>query len=603
MKGASKVEREDQASHALQTYDVTSPAAGARTVYRASFDLDFHLPTPESTVAIDPAAVRLTGIFKPLDTVVDTASITDGNPPVVTLDTARIVRRIDLTGYAGELLQLFRVDQKQVAPKPTVSVNVQSDNSAGPFDQFTDVRFAVAVNDLTLKKSEIAKITVRGTPTGGRLGLVDPTGTDPPSFFWTAPDASTTHANASAAFASALQAYLATKAGDTSTTARVVIQCDQPCQFELDTLATGATFALDAFAFPGLDSSDLTDPDALEALIRAAADPVSAHLNAAIGAAALLDGLNAAIAHGALWDEQRFAGITLSAQTKAAKKAADVPRLNRLLLQDAYPDLVAAPTAKRVLRFPADRAGHAAVTVLLPAGAVVSKAAISTQESLRGDRPGDAGAASAASGSAGVHVSGDDTAAVSVAVGQAITATGLALPLLGLTGDTQVSVELRADDQGAPAGKALATATASLPTPGAVEWSTVYFDPVVLGSGPVWIVLRATKGEAVWLAAAATDGLHVVRTPDDGAPTETVLPDLEPLYQLLSRSGSAADAPATTLQLGKATVAATRDGDRSTYDLAAALQAAATGAAVPLTFTSTAGGTITVYPPHVEYEV
>ena len=265
---------------------------------------------------------------------------------------------------------------------------------------------------------------------------------------------------------------------------------------------------------------------------------------------------------------------------------------------------MAAPSAKRVLRFPADHAGQAGVAVSLPPGAVVSKAALSTQESLRGDRPDDPGAASAASGRSGVHVSGDDTAAVSVAVDQALTATGLALPLLGLTSDTQVTVELRADDHGAPAGKALATTTAALSSPGAVEWSTVYFGPVVLGSGPVWIVLRAPKGEAVWLAATAEDGLHVVRTPDDGAPTETVLPGLQPLYQLLSRSGSAADAPATTLQLGGTTVAATRDGDRSTYDLAAALQAAAAaGAAVPLTFTSTAAGTITVYPPHVEYEV
>jgi len=603
MKGKSEVERE-KPSHALETYDVTSPVAGPRTVYRASFDLDFHLPTPETTVVIDPATARLTGVFKPLDTVVDTASITDADPPVVTLDTPRIVQRIDLTGYAGELLQLFRLDQKQIAPKPTVSVNVQSNNSAGPFDQFTDVRFAVVVDKLKLKKDEIAKITVRGAPTGGRLGLTDPDGTAAPAFFWTAPDASTTHADASEAFAAALQAYLAAKAGDTSPTARIVIQCDQPCRFELNTLVRGSKFALDGFAFPELGASDLTDPGALEAKIRAAADPVSAHLKTAIGAGGLLDGLNGVIDHGLLWDEDRFAGITLSPQTEAAKTAGDPARLNRLLLQDAYPDLVAAPSAKRVLRFPADRAGQAHVAVSLPTGAVVSKAALSTQESLGGDRLDDPGAASAAAGRAGVHVSGDDAAAVSVTVAQALTATGLALPLLALAGGTQVAVELRADDQGAPAGKALATASVSLLTPGTAEWATVHFDPVVLDSGPVWIALRAAKGEAVWLADAGADGLHVIRTPDDGPPAETVLPSLEPLYQLLSRSGSAADAPATTLQLDDTTLAATRDGDRSTYDLAAALQAAANGGGtVPLTFTSTAAGTITVYPPHVEYEV
>ena len=463
----------------------------------------------------------------------------------------------------------------------------------------------VAIDGAPVPKNEISGITVRGAPTGGRLGLVDPDGTDEPAFFWPTPDQSGTHVDAGPAFAAALQAYLAAKAGDLEPSVRFVIQCDQPCRFALTAFDTGASFAIDGFQFPELLESDLVDPDALAARIAAAADPVSAHLKAAIGRKAIVDGLNEVIAHDPLYDPGRFAGITLGQQTEAALAAGDLPRLNRLLLQDAYPDLVATPSAKRVLRFPADHAGQAGVGVSLPVGATISKAELSTQESLRGDRPGDAGAAAtASSGRSGVHVSGDDTAAVSVTVDDAITATGLALPLLALASGTQVSVELRQDDQGAPAGNALATATAALSSPGAVEWSTVYFDPVVLGSGPVWIVLRAAKGEAVWLAASASDGLHVIRTPDDGASTESILPELQPLHQLLSRSGSAADGPATTLRLGGTTLAPARDGDKSSYDLAAALQPhAAAGGAVRLTFTSTAAGTITVYPPHVEYDL
>jgi hypothetical protein len=598
------VEKDKPVSHAIATYEVSTAVAGPRTVYRKTFDLGFVLPSPESSVAIDPAGVHLRGDFTVLDTVVPAASISNGSPPVVTLDSAREVRQVRLTKYAGLTLQLFRLDQQQLASKPTVTAGVNSGKAAGPFGGFTDVRFAVAIDDQTLQKGEISGITVRGAPTGGKLGLVDPDGSDDPTFFWPTPDATATHVDAGPAFAAALQAYFAAKAGDLEPSVRFVIQCDQPCVFTVTAFDTGASFALDGFAFPELAASDLTDPDALAARIAAAADPVSAHLRSAIGSAALLDGLNAVVAGKALYDAGRFAGITLSPQTEAAKTAGDPARLNRLLLQDAYPDLVAAPSTKRVLRFPADRAGQARVAVSLPAGAVVSKAALSTQESLRGDRPDDAGAASTATGRSGVHVSGDDTAAVSVTVDQALTATGLALPLLGLTSGTQVSVQLRADDHGAPAGKALATATAALSSPGAVEWSTVYFDPVVLGSDPVWIVLRAAKGEAVWLAASSPDGLRVVRTRDDGGLTESVLPGLQPLFQLLSRSGSVADAPATTLQLAGKTLVAARDGDKSSYDLAAALQAvAAAGDAVPLTFTSTAAGTITVYPPHVEYEI
>jgi len=597
------VEEERDAEYAVAGYDVSTAVPGPRTVYRGFFDFGFHLPSPETTVVVDPAAARLSGTFQAIQTTVPAGSISGDSPPIVTLDSAREVKRVDLNTFARSNVQLFRVDGHQLAPQPTVTSTASLSGSAS-FSGFTDVRFAVAVDAGSLAKGDIVSISVQGAPTGGRLGLADPASSAAPVFFWTAPNGTGTSASAGPAFAAALQAYLAAKPGDTSPTVRLVFQCDQPCRFVLASFDTGASFALDGFAFPELVVSDLVDPDALAARIAAAADPVSAHLRSAIGAAALVDGLNAVVDGDALYDAGRFAGVTLSPPTQAALSAGDRPRLNRLLLQDAYPDLVAARSDKRVLRFPADRAGQAGVRVSLPAGATISKASLSTQESLRGDRPDDPGAASAPASRSGIHLSGDDSAAAGVTVGQALTATGLALPLLALASGTQVSVALIEDDQGAPTGKPLAAATAALPSPGALEWPTVYFDPVVLDAGPVWIALRAQKGEAVWLAETAEDGLHVVRIPDDGAPTETVLPGLQPLYQFLSRSGSAAGAPATTLQLGETTLAATRDGDRSTYDLAAALQAvAAAGGAVGLTFTSTAAGTITVYPPHVEFEV
>ena len=590
-----EVEREEQidAEITATIYEVTTAVAGPRTVYQATFDIDFELPSPESTVVIDPAAARLAGVFESLATPVPAAAIQDSSPPIVTLDSARAVTQIDLNGYAGATVQLFRVDQTKVAPQPTVTAAANSNGTAS-FSGFTDVRFAVAVDGDSLRKSEIGFIHVTGAPTGGRLGLADPGSSAPPAFFWTAPNGTGTSADAGQAFAQALQAYLATKAGDTSPSARVVIQCDQPCEFAMTHFETGASFALDGFAFPALDASALTDPDTLAGKIAAAADPVSAYLRSALGSQTLLDGLNEIVAGNALYDAGRFAGVALSDATKASLAAGESPRLNRLLLQDAYPDLVAAPAAKRVLRFPADRAGQAGAAVSPPAGATFTKATLATQESLGSDRAGDPAAATAAGGSAGVHVSGNDTAAVSVDVAQALTATGLALPLIGLATGTQVALQIQ-DAQ----GKQLAAATISPAILGAVEWATVAFDAVVLDAGSVSIVLRAAKGEAVWLAAPAATDLHVVRTADGQAPTEAVLAGLAPLYQLLSRSGAAAGAPATTLQLGGATVAPTRDGDKSAYDLKAALA----GGATELTFTSTAAGTITVYPPHIEYTV
>jgi len=277
--------------------------------------------------------------------------------------------------------------------------------------------------------------------------------------------------------------------------------------------------------------------------------------------------------------------------------------LNRLLLQDAYPDAVAAPSEKRVLRFGSESVGEAGVAVILPEGATVSKATISTQEKLRPDRAAAAQSAEAGESRVGVHVGADGTTAVSVTVDQAISATGAALPLVALAAGTEVAIELQEDWQGSPSGKRLAAGTATVAQPGLVERATVFFDGVVLASGLVWLVLRAAKGEAVWLAAPAeTGGLRVVRTADGETATETVLPRLAPRFELFTRSGDAAGRSGTALAVGATPVAAQQDGERSTYDIAAALQALVGAAAIPLTFTSTVAGTITVYPPHIEYE-
>jgi hypothetical protein len=241
--------------------------------------------------------------------------------------------------------------------------------------------------------------------------------------------------------------------------------------------------------------------------------------------------------------------------------------------------------------------------VSLPAGATITKATISTQETLRADRIGAALPADAEDSRAGVHVGGDGTTAVAVAVGEAVSATGVALPLVALVAGTEVAIELQEDWQGSPSGKRLAAGTATVAQPGVVERATVFFDAVVLASGLVWLVLRAAKGEAVWLAAPdETGALRTVRTADGETATENVLPGLVPLFQVFTRSGDAAGRSGTALAVGAIPVTAQQDGEQSTYDIAAALQACVGAGTIPLTFTSTVAGTVTVYPPHIEYE-
>jgi hypothetical protein len=242
--------------------------------------------------------------------------------------------------------------------------------------------------------------------------------------------------------------------------------------------------------------------------------------------------------------------------------------------------------------------------VRLPAGAAVSKATLSTQESLLADRAGTTTPPGSCDSRNGVHIGAAETTAVGVALAEAISATGVALPLVALAAGSEVSVELQEDFQSAPSGKKLAAGTAKLAAPGVVKQATIFFDPVVLASGPIWVVLRAAKGEAVWLTASAGGGsLRVRRTVDGDSAVETVLPDLAPVYELFSRSGHAVGTSATTLAVGTTTIAAHRDGDKTTYDLAAALQPlAAAGGTIPLTFTAAVAGTITIFPPHLEYE-
>jgi hypothetical protein len=258
-----------------------------------------------------------------------------------------------------------------------------------------------------------------------------------------------------------------------------------------------------------------------------------------------------------------------------------------------------------VLRFGGEGIAEARLAVQVPAGATVTKATLATHESLLSDRPTGALPAQAGTSRAGVHVGGDGTAAVSIDLGEAISATGIALPFVALAAGSEISVELQEDYRGTLSGKRLAGGTAAIAQPGVARWASVFFDPVVLASGAVWIVLRAAKGEAVWLSAAdGNGGLRVLRTADGDIATEVVLPGLAPLYELFSRSGDAVDRPATALAVGAAAVSAQRDGDRATYDLAAALEPlAAAGGSIPLTFTSSVAGTITVDPPHVEYDL
>lgn len=593
MRETDKVS-EHQREHSGTLYDVTNAVAGPRAVYRATIPVTLAVPTPETTIAFDASHAALAGSFDSRDEVVAGGSLAQhGDIVVATLPEAREVRGVAFvsrTSFANTTVQLFRLDEDTVAPQPTTTSGVGSGNAAsfGTGD-FADLRFGVGVDGKSVTLDVLSAVTVRGYPTGARLGLLDAGGNV--TFFWPGPHDTGDEVAAGAAFAAALQAFMGGRSGGLETT--LVIQSDQPCTFWLRQLATGATFTLDGFGFPRLGPGDLLEVDALATRIAAAADPVSAHLRPLLhGAASLEDGLNAVIAGAALYDAQRFAGVTLSAATQAALTAGDVARSNRLLLQDAYPDAIAAPDADRVLQFGGGSAESRQVTVSLPAGARVSKATITTDASVRGDRA----AVAAVSAASGVHVADDGAVAVSVPVDTATSVTGLALPLFSLSTGTKVSLELQEDWHGFPSGKRLAAATTAALPAGSSALATVFFPAVVVPAGSVWVVARASHGRAVLLTEPAASDLSAVRTPDGGPAVETSYPACALPARLFTRSGAAAEEPAVSLAVGSTAVSAAA----GSYDLTAALTALGGGAAA-LTFTCAVPGTVTVHPPHVEY--
>jgi hypothetical protein len=113
------------------------------------------------------------------------------------------VRRVAFTSaksYSGSHVQLFRLDQQQLASKETgLGGRRRRERGRGlrrlygrPLRDRRAGRRAAA--------SEIAAVTVRGAATGGRLGIVDPDDPGSLAFFWPTPDQTGTHVDAGAAF-------------------------------------------------------------------------------------------------------------------------------------------------------------------------------------------------------------------------------------------------------------------------------------------------------------------------------------------------------------------------------------------------------------------
>jgi hypothetical protein len=272
---------------------------------------------------------------------------------------------------------------------------------------------------------------------------------------------------------------------------------------------------------------------------------------------------------------------------------------------------------KEVLRFPGGRVATAAVVLTLPRDARVHRASLRLAEGVRGHRPEGGGFAASTSRS-GARLAGEVWAAQRLDLAAPLAATGLAAAVLPLAAGTEIAFELQADAGGRPAGETLAEATVRLGEPGRTAWSTARLPrPSLLPAGVSWLLVRTTRGAAVWLSEEGTAPLLLLTRsgPRRTWRDEGTLPGRSALWRLLAPADPAGseDAAFTLTVAGEPVEPSARE-DFTDFDLTGPLTAALAAALtavppgeglleIPLSFATPAATTLTVYPPEVDYEI
>ena len=529
-------------------WDITTPEGQPPLrVYRRTVPLRIHSAGSDTRVRVVMDGAVLQGSFKLRDYTVTSAFQDLGGGVVkVTLDAPRRLRAVRLKSDApgaGSKLEFLRLDGNTPAEDATTSATVTGMLATlGASDDFTDARFALRLEDSTsLEATHIDHLALRSYPTGARLGLRGPDSESPPVFFWQVPGE--------------IGKMLPAEQGNVDAGARL--------KQELDRL---------------LPSLDQPLPEELELALVIESDAPCI-----------------------------FEATTLSATY-------------RFTLDGFAPDEDDPGQTKQVLRFGQDQGTPRTVSIRLPRLAQVHAATVEATESFRPDRatPENGSTPPALSQKAGVHITAERWVAQQFTAKVAQTASGIVLGLMALAGNTEVLVEIQEDWQGRPSGRKLASGTIAVPNPGVRRWAALRFaDSLTLPAQPHWILVQAASGQALWLT---DEGDRAARVLEPSSQTATwiersVFAGRQALSLVMTRGNVTGSLEPVRLTVGSQTVAAAHEDNRKVYDLASALNtylnalpAAGTGASedesveIPLTFTGTVPGLMTVYPPRVEFD-
>lgn len=294
----------------------------------------------------------------------------------------------------------------------------------------------------------------------------------------------------------------------------------------------------------------------------------------------------------------------------------DSVRVPYRMARESFPD----GSEKQVLRFGAGRIETRELGIPVPAGATIHSAALVTVESLRGDRVGGAGAETMKTigpSGTGVRVHPEMRAAQPLTPARASLVSGVMVGVSAITPRISVAAELREDAEGTPTGRLLGKGTFEMVAAGRPAWQIIRFEkPIVVPAAPHWIVLTSDAGPIVWLTEEGIeeDALHLLRKDGaEGWATSHLARGQRTLHDLLTTGGAqAADVRAFELSIAGITlpVGATASGDRTTYDMAEPVSAFLAGQAasgsgmvtLPLRCSALGPGSVTIYPPRIEFD-
>jgi hypothetical protein len=273
-------------------------------------------------------------------------------------------------------------------------------------------------------------------------------------------------------------------------------------------------------------------------------------------------------------------------------------------------------SGKQVLRYAGKMVERQSVSIQLPASATVASATLRINESFHPGGAAVTGADLLASGSIaqdrGIRISASSAQRASPS--NSVAAAGIALGLVALEPGTQLAVELQPDQNSLPTGKKLTAASISLDRVGQLQWAVASFQtPVALPGQPFWILVSVQRGSAVWLVAPGSEPARLLEK-SNALWTEVARVDgLQAMNRVLSPAMPAnLQPPARThLSIGMSELAGALQADGSRlFNAASQINAfllahnqSPQAVTIPLVFTTGAAGQITVYPPHITYDV